>query len=119
MPSAIELYNSHAVVSKYWPDYYFPLFTNGGGDFILLNIDVQSEEFGRLYLYSPAINLSIEPISLYDSIKTMVDTILLCYKHCAYFFENRELIIDTDLEFEISKRQNPQSLFWQSDESDS
>lgn len=118
LSSAIELYKSHAVVNKYWADCYFPLFTNGGGDFILLNIDRQSEEFGRLYLYSPAINLSIEPVSLYDSIKTMVDTILLCYKKHACFFENRELMVDNDLETEISRHQNPQSLFWQFDESD-
>lgn len=118
LQSAIELYKSHSIVDQYWSDCYFPLFTNGGGDFILLNIDEQSEENGMVYLYSPSINLSIEPVSIYDSIKTMLDTILLCYQKQAYFFENRELAVNTKLEFEIGQLKNPHSLFWQLEESD-
>jgi len=118
LQSAIELYKSHSLVNGYWEDCYFPLFTNGGGDFILLNIDEKSREYEMVYLYSPSINLSIEPVSIYDSIKTMLDTILLCYQKKAYFFEGRELAVNTRLEFEIGQFKNPQSFFWQLEESD-
>jgi len=83
-----------------------------------VNVDEESEECGLVYLYSPSINLSIEPVSMYDSIESMLDTILLCYKKQAYFFKNRELSVNTNLEFEIGHHQNPRSLFWQPDESD-
>ena len=48
----------------------------------------------------------------------MLDTILLCYQKKAYFFEDRELVINTKLEFEIGQLKNPQALFWQLEESD-
>ncbi|WP_291913296.1 SMI1/KNR4 family protein [Chitinophaga sp. CB10] len=117
LESAIDLYKSDSIENKYWSRSYFPVFTNGGGDFLLLNIDELSGEWGMIYLFSPAINLSIDPVSIYDSIEAMVDSILLCYNKGAYFFENRELLIDTNLEFEICEQRNPRSLYWKDDES--
>lgn len=118
LQSAIDLYQDHGITNKYWDDIYFPLFTNGGGDFLLVNIAEQSNEYGFIYLYSPAINLSISPVSMYDSISTMLDTILLSYQKGAYFYIDRELEENSGVLFEIAQELNPQSTFWQLDDSD-
>jgi hypothetical protein len=47
-----------------------------------------------------------------------VDTILLSYQKGAYFFVDRQLDQDFDLQSEIGQKLNPRSLFWQFDESD-
>lgn len=118
LQSAIELYKTDSLANKYWDEIFFPLFTNGGGDFLLVNVDEQSKEYGFVYLYSPMINLSTDPISIYDSVSTMLDTILLSYQKRAYFYVDRELEDNSKLESEIAKSLNPQSLFWHLDDDD-
>jgi len=118
LQSAIALYQDHGLVNKYWDSSFFPLFTNGGGDFLLVNINEQSDGYGSIYLYSPAINLSIDPVSIYDTAATMMDTILVSYQERAYFFEDRELEYNSDLEHEIAKSLNPKSSFWRLNDDD-
>lgn len=88
-----------------------PLFTDGSGDYLLYKAGKDNKP-GQLFLYAPSLLLSVEPKSMYDSLTSLFKTIIECYNRKAYIFNNGELEIDYDLEWEISEALNPLSDYW-------
>jgi hypothetical protein len=110
LQDAIEHYQ-YALSENLWSGELFPIFTNGGGDYLLLNT---VESAGNVLIYSPSILLSDKPIVIYESLKLLFETVINCYKLHAYKYkEDGSLEIDYDLEQDISKKKNPNTEYWE------
>ncbi|PQL89453.1 hypothetical protein [Apibacter adventoris] len=83
-------------------------------DNVFIDLDENSSTIGRLYILAPAITLSNNFVSIYDSLESWIRTIRSCYEKKAYIYKNSDLDIDFHLEAEISKELNPNSEFWES-----
>jgi len=94
-------------------EFLLPIFTNGGGDYILFNAVSNSQSTGQLLSYSPMVTLSLEPITIYDSLANFVETIIECYKKKAYVFNDGILEVDYELEKRIASILNPNAAYWQ------
>lgn len=113
LENAEEIYQHFVVKNNYWSDEYFPIFSSGGGDFLLINLGKYSAEQGMIFLYSPPILLSNEIVSIYDSLELLFRSVVACFLEKAYTFKDNQLEIDFDLEQEISLRINPKAAYWQ------
>ena len=51
-------------------------------------------------------------MQIYDSIESMIDTLIECYQNGAYKVANGKLEIDFDLESKTAQKFNPLSEFW-------
>jgi len=112
---AISTYTLEVKVQKKFNSYFFPIFTSGGGDYILINFNTKSKLFGQLFLYSPSLLMTNAPMSIYDSLEVLFETILSIYKEKGYSFKNNVLEVDYEIESLISRRLNPKSDFWKED----
>lgn len=101
------------IKNNLWERRFFPLLTNHAGDYLLLDIDGDSNTFERMFFYSPSLLISYPEIA-YDNLESFFQTITLCYKSGAYVFDEstNTLEIDQDKEFEISAEENPNSEYW-------
>lgn len=100
-----------------WEPHFFPIIGNYQGDYLLYNSDKNSSTYGMLHLYSAALLLVDEKITYYDSIETMVQSIIDCFESGAYRYNatNLEgLTIDDEKAIEINKKNNPLSEYWKS-----
>ncbi|MCK7560237.1 hypothetical protein MKQ70_37145 [Chitinophaga sedimenti] len=113
LATAIAVYVVNSVENNYVDKRFFPLFTSGGGDYVMIALDEVVDGDASLYLYSPALNLSAIPVPIYSSIAKMLQAIFLCYQAGAYYFKDRELVINHELEGRISGSINPDAPFWQ------
>ena len=110
---AVEIYDIYALNKKVWEPKFFPLFTNGGGDFILIDTDKSSKNM--LYLFAPSLLLSSIPLEIYDSLENLFCTLIICFERGAYYVTTDKLFeVDYDLNYEISEKLNPHSKFWKS-----
>jgi hypothetical protein len=91
---------------------FFPVFSSGGGDYILINLNAKKNVFGQLFLCSPSILMTNKPIAIYDSLNSLFTTLLEIYRQKGYYFKGGFLEIDFNMEESISKRMNPNSNFW-------
>lgn len=100
----------YSLIENLYERHYFPIFTNGGGDCLLLDI---SEPGGKIYLHSPPILLSDEPMAIYSNLKLLFETVIECYNSNAYKVDESGILeINFDLEEEISRELNPNEEFW-------
>lgn len=91
---------------------YFPFFFNSSGDRIIIDLIEKSKTFGKIFIFSPSITMSPKPMQIYDSIESMIDTLIECYQNGAYKVANGKLEIDFDLESKTAQKFNPLSEFW-------
>ncbi len=109
-------------------DHYFnfkgkgliPLFRSCGGDFLAIKAREydQSPQSASVYFCSPRVTTDDNYISMYDSLDTMIDCILLSYERSYYFINPEDNLIDRDIDeiYHLSERLNPGSQYWTSDE---
>lgn len=111
---AVSMYALEARVQKSFKKGFFPLFTSGGGDYILMHLDEKKKTYGQLFLYSPSILLSSKPVSIYDSLNSLFHTTLEVYKKRGYYFNevDKTLEVVYEIEKEIAIKMNPKSEFW-------
>lgn len=114
LESAINIYLLYTTKLKAWSKSLFPIFANGGGDFLLLDIDNNSKQFSQIHIYCPSILLSTQTETIYDSIETLFKTVIACYYKGVYKMDNDDISIDVDYyqEKELSKSLNPNSDYW-------
>lgn len=116
MPSlndAIGYFSLYVIEKSAWGKFLFPVFTNGGGDFLLLNIDSGNQEFGMIYLYSPSLLLSEDPMTIYDSLEFFFLTMNECLKEGIYIpGSNGSLDVDYDIKYKVSAEINVRSDYW-------
>ncbi|MBO9703055.1 MAG: SMI1/KNR4 family protein [Sporocytophaga sp.] len=112
LEEALMTYNYNKT-DNYWPGTYFPIFTSGGGDYLLVQLGPY-DDLNRIYFYSPS-NVDFETIiSFYDDLNTMTDSIIKCYETEVYFVKDG--MSDWSLEplnqAKICKELNPRSEYW-------
>ena len=112
---AISLYLLEVKVQNKFKKYFLPIFTNGGGDYILMNFDSKSKSYGQLFLYSPSLLMTEDPMSIYDSLETLFETILFIYKENGYVFKSEVLEVNYEIENKISRQLNIRSEFWKNE----
>lgn len=106
--SAIENFTIYTY-DRSWKKNWFPLFTNGGGDFLLFDFKDES-----LLLYSPSILLDSKPVKIYDSLSSYFKTAIMCFERSAYYVNSdKQVEMQNELVYGISKNENPNSLFWE------
>ncbi|WP_156032799.1 SMI1/KNR4 family protein [Prevotella sp. 10(H)] len=100
--------------SKCYENKYLPIIYNGIlEDPILIDLKPGSKTYGQLFYYSPKITLSMEPISIYDSLSTWLQTMNECYEKNVYSVNTEGFLEEkSDEEALVSKRLNPESMFW-------
>lgn len=94
-----------------------PLMTNKKGAFIVIDLNVKSKDYGKLFgCDSGELFFYKDPgckfVTVYDSIPSFIQTIDMCYKTGAYQLEGRVLRVDKEKEREISRVLNPESDYW-------
>lgn len=88
---------------------YFPIFSD---DSFLIQLNKQSPDFGKIFIYSPAMQI-LKPQSYFDSLASMIETLITCFKEKAFFYDT-ELFLEQDYDrsFDIAKQINPNSAYW-------
>ena len=97
-----------------WPSSLVPLVTSYNGEFLLLEADMSKQNFGMLELYCPTFGYVYERITYYDSIYSMIQTIIERFESGAFVYNNEKMTLaeDMDLVFKISTALNPNSNYW-------
>lgn len=103
-------YQKEFIDNKYFDNInLFPFIASFSGDFLMIDL---SKRNGEIFLYSPEL-LIIEPIEVYESIESFIETIYNCYEKKAYTFnKSRNLEIDYELEQSIVRKFNSKISFW-------
>lgn len=105
-----------AMTNNIWNENFFPISSNGAGDFILIDLQKDSETFKQLFLGSPVLLLSEFPETVYDSLESLFESVLLCYKKEIYFFDDEGFQSNWDAEFQLCRVLNPKSDYWVEEE---
>lgn len=112
LEEALEIYDYNKT-DKYWPETYFPIFTSGGGDYLVVQLEAGQDQ-NRIYLYSPS-NVDFEIItSFYDNPDSMIDSIIRCYEKGVYFIKDgmTDWSLTPSDEARVCKDLNPRSEYW-------
>ena len=97
----------------YYDPLLLPLISENGEEMLLFN-SKPGQHYGKIYLYSVP-QLYIEhPVSYFDSLQSMIQTITAAYEQGAYIFDSRENWLDTDYDkfHKIAITLNKSSVFW-------
>lgn len=103
---AVETYLIYVHEEELWDKKLFPLFTGGGGDFLLIDLDQSSPTYNMIHLYSPG-----RTVTKYDSPDHLLQSVMACYKAGAYYIKDNLFHMNDDTHLICSKL-NPLSEFW-------
>lgn len=81
-------------------------------DPILIDLSKRSKTRGSIYYFCPNVTLSATPVQIYDSLQSMIESIIECYQKEAYIIDEAGLLDVNDLEQEITRKLNPKSDYW-------
>lgn len=110
---SLEDYIICAQQEDIWSKNLFPIFTNGGGNYLLFDIDDKSTTFEMILIYDPMLLLSAQPQTIYDSLENLIQTQIECLVKGTYNFDSEGITdINYDLKYEISAKMNPKSKYW-------
>ena len=111
---AVELYTKKAGKDGFWNKAMFPLFESRGGDFYLIDSDVHSPTYRMIFFHSIGAVDYDTMISKYDSLETLFETILECFKTRIYHYDpsSKTLEFDPMPERNLSKKYNPKAGYW-------
>jgi hypothetical protein len=98
-----------------WKKTMIPIVTDFGGNFILFESDKKSNAYGQLFLYSPTMGHVDFPMSYFDSLDTMIKTICRWFEEEAFQYDQKEMYLDIDFDkqYDIGRKYNPISKYWQ------
>jgi len=114
---AIEIYSARITKDKYWKNKMFPVFGSGGGEFYLIDLDINSPGYKKIFYYCLNETDFEVIVSYFDSLEAGLMTILECYNEGAYYLESDDendqmLNSHSAIERKISRRLNPNSEYW-------
>ena len=110
---ALYVYKLYTRVELSWKAGLFPIFSNGGGNYLLLDILSSSETQGMILLYDPVPMASENIVTIYDSANALFTLIVECIAKGAYKYElDGKIDIDFYLRNEICSMLNPHSAYW-------
>jgi hypothetical protein len=106
LQESVDMYRSFT--EKQFP-LFFPIFWD---DTFLINLDVESVDYGKIFIYSPSL-LIIEPQSCYDGLQQMIRTFQTCFQKGIFSYDADGFFHKSyDLCSETSRRLNPLSEYW-------
>jgi hypothetical protein len=108
---ALTSYRHYVFDTGRWDKKLFPLFTSGGGDFLLIDMEPTSSTYNMIHFYSPTILLSVETVTIYDSLDNLFVSVLACYKEGVYYIDNN-LFESNGEDGDIFLKLNPLSEYW-------
>jgi len=96
---------------EYFLHSYFPIFESIGGEFLVAECNTKSKMCGMILHYDiDNVFMTEGPTPVFDSIPTMIRSIIECYLKKAYIFSKEgNFEIDRELEREIIDAHNPKS----------
>lgn len=110
LDEAVQIY-SERKGSRQWRPSYFPVFSDGGGDFFVVPCPPHTVEAAEVVGF---IHGEPEQTAEYECLATMMLTIDACYAQGAYYLDHDgELEIDDDKHSEIAHHFNPHIEEWQ------
>jgi len=92
---------------------YFPLFSGGNDNLLLIDLDSSSPTFKAISLYSPALLGNSTPMTIYDSLPSLIETAVIGYRQGAFSVDQDILQVDADKHYKIASSINPNSQYWQ------
>lgn len=110
---AVRYYHNFVNQDGYWINGMFPVFESLGGEFYLVDTNRSSPTYGFVFFYYRAAVNFETIISKYDSLETLLTSVIECFKTGAYSY-NRDQILTPQhlLAREINMRNNPRSAYW-------
>lgn len=93
----------------------FPIVERIDGSFMAVDLKKNSPTRGYIFAYEPDVNLTEKMVKIYDSIPLFIQSVVECYKQGVYVSDKGYLDVNFDKEYEISKRLNPNSIYWVDD----
>jgi cell wall assembly regulator SMI1 len=98
--------SSYKAVSNHelWEKSWFPLFSNGGGDFYCLVCDVQSSNYGQIVGFIYGDSYDVE----FSSLQMMLAVLKECYLRNIYYVEGGYLEADDYAAIEVAKEFCPE-----------
>jgi cell wall assembly regulator SMI1 len=103
LADAVEIYRSISP-DVLWDDSWFPVFSNGGGDFYAVICDENSPNFGSVVGF--LLGSEVQSIE-FQSVLTMLRTSAECYERGVYFLDG-EYLESRDAEAaQVAKLMNP------------
>lgn len=98
------------VSMSFWDKCLFPLFESGGGEYILIDCDQESNTYKMLFYYSPQV---IEIVTIYDSLEKLLISTIGCFDMYIYYYDQQGYFnVDYKKERELLKVLNPNSNYW-------
>jgi hypothetical protein len=95
-----------------WKSSFIPLIRDNDGAALLLNNEMGGD-YGRIHLFSVSLLHIDNPISIFDSIETMVQTYVEAYKSGALLYSDEFGDLDVEDEYyAIGRELNKQSKYW-------
>jgi hypothetical protein len=89
-----------------------PILSSGQGEF--LTIDLNFGDSSPVFCVQPWNPDSETYTTIYDSLNSMLETLITCYKkNVFYISENGLLEMNFEKTWSISKKFNPNSKYWQ------
>jgi hypothetical protein len=111
---SVEAYKYFSGKDGYWKEDMFMLFESGGGEMYLIDCNKNSSTFGMIFEHSiGAIDYDVI-IPIYDSLESLLKTIITCYQKDIYFYDQAFRMLRAEPSGYITegKSLNPKSDFW-------
>jgi len=115
---SFDTYISHILKSDFFTPSMFPLFESGSGELFLVECNPGSPEYKKILMFTlhDPILAGGEVKSKYDSMESLLLTVLECYQKGIYFFSEfegkRVFDIERMSEVEVATKHNPTSDYW-------
>lgn len=103
LAEAVEHYRSFNGLSEIWPASWFPVMTDGGGGYLAVICDAESEDYGCVVEYLPG---ESEHEIVFDSVSMMLATAIRCFEQAAYGVKGGYLDEDYDAAHAIADQLN-------------
>lgn len=111
LEKSLEIYEEECDIDTSFPKGFIPIFWDGNRDYLLVDCLNKTE---GVYLFS-LINFMMNGlIKKYDSVDSLLSTVLKCFEKGAYQLGRslEDIKINNEIERKISKEMNPNSEFW-------
>lgn len=100
---ALEHYRGLAASADLWPASWFPILADGGGGYLAVICDAESDDYGCVVEFLPGED---EHEIVFDSVSMMLATAARCFEQGAYRLKGGFLDEDYDLSAQIADQLN-------------
>ncbi|MBX2922182.1 MAG: hypothetical protein KF746_08320 [Chitinophagaceae bacterium] len=113
LSEAADDFDLLSVTKHFFEPNYFPLFSGNNENILLIDLGQDSPTYKTISLYSPSLFGSSDPMTIYDSFLSMIETAIACYDQKAFWVDQDSLQVNQDVYYSIAGNLNPNSQYWQ------